>query len=107
MLLDLETELSALGDALRHYDDAAIEEHARELHRALVRAVDGFSLAARQGLVPPPLRSRLVLAGRKVAAQRESLARATFALDRAIDSLLPREAAVAYSPRTWGARATF
>lgn len=107
MLLDLETELSALGDALRRYDDAAIEEHARELHRALVRAVDGFSLAARQGLVPPPLRSRLALASRKVASQRESLARATFALDRAIDSLLPREAAVAYSPRAWGARAPF
>jgi hypothetical protein len=32
-----------------------------------------------------------------VAAQRESLARATAALDRAIDVLLPRDGSVVYS----------
>jgi hypothetical protein len=37
------------------------------------------------------LRERLALAGGLVAAQRESLARATAALDRAIDVLMPRE----------------
>ena len=43
--------------------------------------------------MPPALRRRLASASGQVAAQRESLARATAALDRAIDVLLPREAA--------------
>ena len=38
-------------------------------------------------------------ASSQVAAQRESFARATAALDRAIDVLLPREVAAVYSPR--------
>jgi hypothetical protein len=44
--------------------------------------------------VPPPLRERLKLASGLVASQRESLARATAALDRAIDVLMPRDRAV-------------
>jgi hypothetical protein len=44
------------------------------------------------------LRERLKLAGGLVASQRESLARATAALDRAMDVLMPRErAASVYS----------
>jgi len=45
--------------------------------------------------VPPALRQRLALAGSQVAAQRESLARATAALDRAIDVLMPAPPAAA------------
>jgi hypothetical protein len=40
---------------------------------------------------------RLASASGQVAAQRESLARATAALDRAIDVLLPRDNAGLYS----------
>jgi hypothetical protein len=87
----VETQLAALGEALRTRDSAAIDLHATELHRSLARAVDHFSRAARSGPVPTPLRERLALAGGLVAAQRESLARATAALDRAIDVLMPRE----------------
>lgn len=101
MLLQVEDELTALGEALRQHDGMAIEDHAHLLQRALERAVDGFSSAARSGRVPPPLRSRLAQAGRRVAAQRESLARATIALDRAIDALMPRDAAPACSPGRW------
>jgi hypothetical protein len=43
------------------------------------------------------LRHRLASAGGEVAAQRESLARATAALDRAIDVLMPRDGAMLYS----------
>ncbi len=90
-LAAVETHLAALGDALRTRDSDAIDLHATELHRALARAVDQFTHAARTGPVPTPLRQRLMKAGGQVAAQRESLARATAALDRAIDVLMPRD----------------
>ena len=86
----VETHLSALGAALRDRDANGIERHAAELHRALAAAIHRFSHASRQPMgVPQPLRQRLALASGQVAAQRESLARATAALDRAIDVLMP------------------
>jgi hypothetical protein len=88
-LAAVEEQLSALGAALVLRDTGAIDQHASELHRSLAFAVRCFALAARRGGVPPHLRQRLALAGGKVAAQRESLARATAALDRAIDVLMP------------------
>jgi hypothetical protein len=86
-----------LGDALRARDSAGIDLHATELHRALATAVDCFARASRNGPVPPALRHRLASTSGQVAAQRESLARATAALDRAIDVLMPRDAATLYS----------
>ena len=96
LLGKVEQELADLGLALRQRDTAAIESHAATLRDALEHAVDGFSAAARQGTVPPPLRSRLARAGGQVAAQRETLARATFALDRAIETLIPKDANSGY-----------
>ncbi|GAB4559265.1 MAG: hypothetical protein IV105_01990 [Rhizobacter sp.] len=97
-LAAVETQLASLGESLRANDSVAIDHHATELHRALARAVDHFTHAARSGPVPPPLRERLKLASGLVASQRESLARATAALDRAIDVLMPRDrAASVYS----------
>lgn len=92
----VETRLQALGDALRGQDADAIERYANELHRALADAVNRFGQAARAGRIPPGLRHRLVSAGGVVAAQRESLARATAALDRAIDVLLPGDPNAVY-----------
>ena len=92
-LAAVETQLSSLGASLRANDMAAVDHHASELHRALARAVDHFTHAARNGPVPPPLRQRLMQASGLVASQRESLARATAALDRAIDVLMPRASA--------------
>jgi hypothetical protein len=93
----VESHLAALGTAVRARDAAAIDIEASELHRALARAVDQFTQAARRGTLPPALRRRLVTASGRVAAERESLARATAALDRAIDVLMPRDAATLYS----------
>ncbi len=90
-LAAVETQLASLGESLRANDSVAIDLHATELHRALARAIDHFAHAARSGPVPRPLRERLKLASGLVASQRESLARATAALDRAIDVLMPRE----------------
>ncbi|HJV60536.1 MAG TPA: hypothetical protein VJ743_06295 [Albitalea sp.] len=96
-LAAVESRLAALGDALRERDAAAIDRHSTELHRALARAVDHFTHAARSGAVPPVLRRRLASASGQVAAQRESLARATAALDRAIEVLMPRDTPGLYS----------
>ena len=96
-LTTVEMRLAALGEALRARDATAIEAHASELHRALARAVDHFTRAARHGAVPPNLRRRLASASGQVAAQRESLARATAALDRAIEVLMPRDTPGLYS----------
>lgn len=88
----VEEQLVALGSALHRQDVAAVDAAAAQLHVALAAAVDHFTLAARQGGVPAPLRQRLAQASGQVAAQREALARATASLDRAIDVLIPRSA---------------
>lgn len=85
----VEDRLSALSAALHRQDAAAVDREATALHAALAAAVQHFSHAARTGGVPLPLRQRLALASGQVAAQREALARATAALDRAMDVLLP------------------
>lgn len=90
LLVAVEDRLTALGLALQRQDPDAVERVAAELHTALATAMDQFIGAARAGGVPAPLRQRLALAGGQVAARREALARATAALDRAIDVLMPR-----------------
>lgn len=110
MLGEIDRHLDGMSEALRLRDLGAIENHAHHLHMALARAVDGFTLASRGGNLPLTLRSRLAVASGKVAAQRESLARATSALDRAIDVLMPRETApVVYGGRSgaWGRPARY
>ena len=97
----VESRLAALGEALIERDTVAIDLHSTELHRALATAVASFAQAARKGSLPHALRLRLASTSGKVAAQRESLARATAALDRAIDVLLPNSGGSLYS--TFGA----
>ena len=89
LVAHVEHRLVALADSLRERDVQAIEQQAQELHRALARAVECFMHAARHGGVPEPMRLRLARASAQLARQRESLARATAALDRAIDVLMP------------------
>ena len=94
----VESRLLALGDVLRVHHAEAVEAEAAELQRALAAAVDQLRRSARAGQLSPQLRQRLALASGHVAAQRESLARASAALDRAIDLLLPSPSPrVAYS----------
>jgi hypothetical protein len=96
-LAAVEQRLAALGEALRHRDAPGIDRHTGELHQALAMAAEPFTRAARSGALPPALRERLALANGAVAAQRESLARTTASLDRAIDVLLPRNGSALYS----------
>ena len=94
----VEAQLSALGKALLERNSTGIDAHAAELHRALARAVEHSTHAAHVGALPAHLRQRLMCASSQVAAQRESVARATAALDRAIEVLLPRQTNGLYSP---------
>lgn len=95
-LAAVDQRLAALGEALRQRDLPGIETHSNGLQAALAQAVDQFARAARSGPLPHALRLHLAHTSGMVAAQRESLARATAALDRAIDVLLPREAPSVY-----------
>ncbi len=94
----VEQRLEALALALLDHSAERLEQEALALQRALGASIDRLGQAARAGEVPPALRQRLALATGRVAAHRESLARATAALDRAIDVLMPDQPArVAYS----------
>lgn len=89
LVAHVEQRLGALAESLRERDVQAIEQQAQELHRALARAVESFMQAARNGGVPEAMRLRLARASAQLARQREALSRATAALDRAIDVLMP------------------
>ena len=106
-LVAVEDRLDLLGVALRSRDTAGIDTHAAELHRALAMAVGQFADAAKSGGIEPELKSRLARASGQVAAQRESLARATAALDRAIDVLLPRDGVGLYAAHGGADRGVF
>lgn len=90
-LLAVETCLNQLGDALAQRDAARIDQHASQLQQLLAAALAAFSEAAKAGKLPASLRHRLVLAGGRMAAQREALARDNTSLDRALDVLIPAE----------------
>jgi uncharacterized membrane protein YccC len=98
LMASVEQRLTDLQSALSARDMPCIELHAGELQKALSLAVERFMQAARRGGPPLPLRRRLGLASAQVAAQRDALARATAALDRAIDVLMPEQGSALYSP---------
>ena len=89
LVANVEQHLGALADSLHVRDIPAIEQQAQALHRALARAVESCVHVARHGGVPEPMRLRLSRASAQLARHREALARATAALDRAIDVLMP------------------
>jgi hypothetical protein len=96
----VEQCIATLAEALRAQRPQAVEDGAAALQRALATAVGQLRHCARAGELSPGLSRRLAAASARVAAQRDALARATAALDRAIDVLLPEAAPrLAYSAR--------
>lgn len=93
----VQQPLDALQASLAARDLPGIEQHANELQRALTRALDDFSRAARRGGLPLPWRQRLTMATAQVSAQRDALARASAALGRAIGVLMPGHGSAVYS----------
>lgn len=107
LLEAVEARLAALADALQQRDLPSIDNESAELHRALAQAVEHFTRAARIGPIEPALRRRLAHTSGHVAAHRETFARATAALDRAIDVLLPgQQRPVLYGANGAAARAS-
>jgi hypothetical protein len=96
----VERRLSLFGQALHSLDLAAVDAHGLQLHRELLEAVQCFAQAASQHVLPTKLKQRLAQATGKVAAQRETLARATEVLDHAIDVLIEFEAPASVLPTT-------
>ena len=89
LLSELEAALSLVQQALSQRDVVQLEQQAALVQRLLA---DALNEARHPGSpLPPPLRERLARAGAQMAAQRVHLARATAALDRAIDVLMPSE----------------
>ncbi len=101
-MTEVEQRLAGLAQALLSRDSRGVDAAAADLQRALGAALDHFKRY--HGPVPPALRQRLAQASSQVAAQRDTLARATAALDRALDVLIPREAPV-YNARGAAAHA--
>jgi oligoendopeptidase F len=92
LLAELETALSLVQQALKQQDAALLEQQAVAVQRLMAEALD----QARQQPIEAGLRQRLAACGAQMAAQRQALFRATAALDRAIDVLMPREATGLY-----------
>lgn len=88
-LLDaLEAPLAALGAALRERDGSALEYHAAELQRALAAAMPRLATASPIDIAPA-LRQRLLEAKGSIAAQRDSVARGSAAIERGLGVLIP------------------
>ncbi len=89
----IESRVEALDEALRADRADAVEIEAAELQHALAVAVGQLHRGAESNPLSQVLRQRLARAGGQLAAQRESLARASAALARALDVLLPTSVA--------------
>ena len=88
----LDEQLAVLGQALQGRDAHALQAAADQL----VQALESVGPVLREpGVLTPALRRQLAYAVGRVAAHRESLARATASVDRAIEVLLPTPAAAA------------
>lgn len=98
-LAGVELQLGRLADALQQRDLAAVEPVASGLQRELADTLDRFARHQRaHGGLPAALRQRLVLAAGRVSAQRASLARASTAMDRALQILMPGDGPL-YTPQ--------
>ena len=86
LLHELEAALSLVQQALSQRDAALLEQQASAVQRLMAQA-----LAQAKQPMEPALRRRLAACGAQLAAQRQALFRATSALDRAIDVLMPAE----------------
>lgn len=95
-LLRVEQALQALGDALAAGDAERLLTVATSLQQLLAEVTGA---GARQAVplpaaaLPAALHSRLLQAQARLRAQREALARASAALARRADALLPERAA--------------
>jgi hypothetical protein len=87
LLDELEAALSLVQQALTQRDALQLEVSSSQVQRLMARAL----AEAREQPLAAAERQRLAQAGARLAAQRQMLFRATTALDRALDTLMPAE----------------
>jgi hypothetical protein len=87
LISELEAALAGVHQALVERDSLALELHSGAVQQRMSRLL----ALARQGQLKPAARQRLAQASALLAAQRVSLSRASSALDRALDILMPAE----------------
>ncbi len=92
LLTELEAALSLVQQALSQRDAVLLERQAVEVQRLMAEAL----AHSRERPLDPQVRHRLARCGAQMAAQRQALFRATTALDRAIEVLMPRESTGLY-----------
>lgn len=89
LLAELEATLTRVQQALSQRDAAQLEQQAAAVQRLMAAALS--QAQAPQAPMDAALRRRLAACGAQMAAQRQALFRATSALDRAIEVLMPAE----------------
>lgn len=87
LLDELEAALSLVQQALTQRDALQLELSTSQVQRLMASAL----ASARAQPLPAADRQRLAQAGARLAAQRQMLFRATTALDRALETLMPAE----------------
>jgi len=98
-LAPVERGLAELAAALADGDATATEAAAAALRSHLAGAMPAFAQARRRGPLSAALRTRCAAGAAQVSAQREALARASTAVDQALDILIPQAPkAGTYSP---------
>lgn len=105
-IVDIESRLTAMQRALLAGDAPTIEAEAWGLQRALAACAPLLPQARAAGKVPASTRAMLASVRARTAAQRDALARASAATDRALAILTgPNGPEVYSSTGTNGARA--
>lgn len=95
---EIEQYLEQINQAMLDNVPVVLEEQSHALHQRLIHAIDLFQAVARQpDPIPRALQERLMKLNAQVIAQRNALHRATSALDRLVNMLLPQEGAPAYA----------
>ncbi|MBB5205946.1 hypothetical protein HNQ51_003277 [Inhella inkyongensis] len=87
LISELEAALAGVHQALLERDTLALELHSGAVQQRMLH----LQTLARQGQLNASARQRLGQASALLAAQRVSLSRASSALDRALDTLMPAE----------------
>ncbi len=87
-LISLERALADVGTALREQDVAAVNAHGTTLQRELARLAEPLAQALRHN-TDPALRTRVAHLYVQAGAQRQAVARALAAQQRALEILLP------------------
>ena len=87
-LITLERALADVGTALREQDVAAMNEHGATLQRELARLAEPLAQALRHS-TDLALRTRVAHLCAQAGAQRQAVARALAAQQRALEILMP------------------